>query len=119
MHELSIAEVLVIQLQRLADREGARRVTRVVLRIGALSGVEPEALRFAFPVAAEGSCAEGADLILEEAPLKVRCDDCGAETPAEPLAIRCAACGGDRVRITDGSEMILQSAELAFSGGER
>jgi hydrogenase nickel incorporation protein HypA/HybF len=114
MHELSVAEAVIEQLERLVEREGAARITRVVLRLGVLSGVDSEALRFSFPLAAEGTRAEGAELVLEEVPLRVRSADCGAETEADPLDVVCAACGGNDVRIVEGEGLILQSAELAF-----
>ena len=50
-----------------ARRAGAGDIRRVVLRVGALSGVEPDALRFAFESLAPGTPAAGAALELEEA----------------------------------------------------
>ncbi len=112
MHELSLAAAVMEELERLVQREGARRVARVVLRAGALSGVEPEALRFAFPAAAEGTCAEGAELVIETEPVQVRCRACGAQTAADPLRLVCGACGGDDVAIAAGADLTLRSAEL-------
>lgn len=112
MHELSVAEAVIAELEELVRREGARRVARVVLRVGALSGVEPDALEFAFPVAAEGTCAEGAELVLESEPVRVRCGACGAETAADPLWMACGACGADAVEIISGADLTLRSAEL-------
>lgn len=112
MHELSVAEAVVAELEELVRREGACRVARVVLRVGALSGVEPDALEFAFPFAAEGTCAEGAELVLESEPVRVRCGACGAETAADPLWMACGACGADAVEIIGGADLTLRSAEL-------
>jgi len=116
MHELSLAAAVIEELERLVRREGARRVARVVLRAGALSGVEPDALRFAFPAAAEGTCVEGAELVIESEPLQVRCRACGAQTEADPLWLVCAACGGDEVAIAAGADLTLRSAELIADG---
>jgi hydrogenase nickel incorporation protein HypA/HybF len=44
---------------------GAERITKVLLKVGSLSGVEPDALRFAFDVVVRGTIAEGADLQIE------------------------------------------------------
>ena len=48
MHELSICQALLDQVENVARDHGARRVSRVALRIGALSGIEPELLEHAF-----------------------------------------------------------------------
>lgn len=67
VHELSIALSLVDavcdELPRLGDRVSVRRV---IVRIGPLSGVVPDALRFAFDVASDGSPIAGASLDIEE-----------------------------------------------------
>jgi hydrogenase nickel incorporation protein HypA/HybF len=69
VHELSIAVSLVDavceELPRLGDRVSVRRV---LVRIGPLSGVVPDALRFAFDVAVEGSPIAGAYLDIEDVP---------------------------------------------------
>jgi hydrogenase nickel incorporation protein HypA/HybF len=65
MHELSMAAALVDQAEGIARREGATRVARIELAVGDLSGVDREALEFAFPLAAERTLAEGATLAVE------------------------------------------------------
>lgn len=65
MHEMSIALHLVDAVR--ARAEGAR-VVRVRVRIGELAAVLPEALRFAFEVACEGTALDGARLEIERVP---------------------------------------------------
>jgi hydrogenase nickel incorporation protein HypA/HybF len=112
MHELSVCEALVRQLRELGEREGAQRITRVLLRIGPLSGVVPELLAHAFPVAAAGTLAQDAALDMDEAPVRVRCTICGQETDALPSRLVCGACGDYRTRLTAGDELLLASVEL-------
>ena len=59
MHELGISRNIVAIV---ADAARGRRVRRITLEIGALSGVVPEAIEFAFDLAAEGTPAAGAVL---------------------------------------------------------
>ena len=54
-------------------------IARINLRIGKLSAVVPESLRFCFEVATRGTAAEGADLSIEEVPVVARCTDCEGE----------------------------------------
>ncbi|MBN2885925.1 MAG: hydrogenase maturation nickel metallochaperone HypA [Chromatiaceae bacterium] len=112
MHELSICEALLDEVERLARAQGARRVGRIVLRIGPLSGVEPALLRQAFPLAAAATCAEGARLEIEPAPVRVYCLDCGHENEAAPNRLLCAACGSCHTRLLGGDELLLLRLEL-------
>jgi hydrogenase nickel incorporation protein HypA/HybF len=112
MHELSLATALVGQLERLCEAQGPARVVSVRLRLGALSGVDREAFVFAFPLAAEGTCAAGAKLVFEELPAEVTCEACGARSAVAGVALRCGACGSDRVQLVAGREFETVSAEL-------
>ena len=112
MHELSLAEGLIEQLAQAAAAENALRVTRVVVVIGKYSGVEREAFEFAFPFAAEGSVAEGAELIIEELPVTVECRMCHATTHPEPTLLLCSKCESNEVELKGGREFLIQSAEL-------
>ncbi len=112
MHELSVCLALMSQVNRIAGEHGARRVDRIVLNIGPLSGIEPALLRKAFPLAAARTVAAEADLVIEEIPLRVECSICGKETEAAPNRLLCGACGDFRTRVTSGEEMTLASLEL-------
>ena len=65
MHELAIAEGI---LHGVCERAAGRTVHKVTVRIGAMAAVLPDALRFCFDLAAEGTAAEGATLEIEESP---------------------------------------------------
>lgn len=116
MHELAVCYSLLDQLQTLARQHGARRVERVELRIGPLSGVEAPLLRNAWPLAAAGSVAEGAELVIEPSPVVVGCRDCGAETTVPTNRLVCGACGSNRTRLASGDEMLLARVEMELAG---
>lgn len=112
MHELSICLALLDQVQSIAREHGATGVERILLRVGPLSGVEPRLLKNAYPLAATGTIAETAVLDIEPAPVRVRCNECGAETAAEPNRLLCGQCGGFHTRVIGGDEMLLANLEL-------
>jgi len=58
MHELSIMQSALDQVLEKARQAGASRVHAIRLRIGALSGVVPDALQFAFEALADGTPAQ-------------------------------------------------------------
>lgn len=112
MHELSVCQALVRQLRDIAREQRAARITRVVVQIGPLSGVEPELLRHAYPVASAGSPAADAALILEALPIRIHCESCGADSDAAANRLLCGACGDYRTRLISGDELLLVSVEL-------
>lgn len=65
MHEKHLTADLVRKLESLVDGEGARRVTRIRVRLGALSHFTPEHFREHFEEAARGTAAEGAEVHAE------------------------------------------------------
>lgn len=96
-----------------ARQRGAQRVYVVRLRIGALSGVVPEALRFAFEALTPGTPAEGAELLIEEVPARFWCPNCQREFQAEDLLAECPGCRCPSGQLRAGREMELASLELA------
>lgn len=112
MHELSVCLALIEQVERIAAERGARRVTRIDLDLGPLSGVEADLLRRAYPLAASGSIADGAELVVNEVELAVHCSECDSRIPVPPNRLICGQCGSFRTRVVAGAELLLRSVEL-------
>ena len=112
MHELAVAQALVEQVEGVIRQHHAQSASLIRVRIGPLSGVVSELLGSAFPLAAAGSRMEHAVLDLVAAPIKVRCETCGAETEAAMNRLVCGTCGDWHTRIVSGDELLLESVEL-------
>ncbi len=112
MHEMSLTESIVEIAVETAKREGASRVRRVFVDIGALSCVEPEALLFCFSAVSAGTIAEGAALEITRIPGAGWCIDCGKTVPLAERYGPCPECGGFRVRMTAGDEMRVKEIEV-------
>ncbi len=114
MHELSVARsVLDIALET-ARRGGARRVTRIGLRLGTLSGVDQDALDLAFEVARQGTPADAADLRVEAVPLRCHCASCDLDFDVDDrhgVAI-CPGCGQPSGDIRAGLELEVSYIEV-------
>ncbi len=108
MHELSLTREIV---DYVAVRAGPRAVTRVVLEIGALSGVEVDAVKFCFEVCRAGTPLEHAELTVVEVPGRGRCLDCGAERDLPDYFTRCG-CGAFPVECLAGEELVIKSMEV-------
>ena len=118
MHELSVCLSLMEQVEQIARENGASSVTRIILSIGPLSGVESELLRHAYPLATAGPVAADAELVMESAEIVVRCSQCDSETSAVPNKLLCGACGDYRTKVISGDELTLMSVELDTSGAQ-
>ncbi len=68
MHELSIAMSILESLEDEAEQYPPESVEAVHIRIGALSGIVPDALRSAYGLAAEGTSLAHSRLVIEEVP---------------------------------------------------
>jgi len=130
MHELSIAMALVEDVERALFRDAAATstddaasaarpktffpgaVSLVRVRIGKLSGVDAEALKQAFPVAAENTCCNAAQLAVTEIETQATCHACGAEFTPEFAFCVCTECDSTDVEITGGRELLIESVEL-------
>lgn len=111
MHELGIAtEILDIALVE-ARKHGGRRVTAVNLRVGVLRGVVPEHLLFLFGHVAKGTIAENARLEIEDEPVRLECEACGA-SEAREFTLECPACGKPCARIEGGDALRILSLEV-------
>jgi len=112
MHELSIMEsALDIALDR-ARNAGATRVHVIRLRIGALSGVVPEALQFAFESLRVGTAAQTAALVIEDVPARFWCAACNQEFESHDMFSDCPECHKPSGELRAGREMELASLEI-------
>lgn len=112
MHEFSVCSALISQVRAVAQEHGAASVGSITVRIGPLSGVEPDLLKRAFDVARGGPPTDQSTLVIEHSPLIIRCRDCGHEGPARPNRMVCQDCDGYHVSVVSGDEMLLASVEL-------
>ena len=112
MHELSLCEDLMQQVISIAKAHHAERVVRIIIRIGPLSGIEPQLLASAFTISKAGTLAEEAVLLTESQPIHVHCNQCGAESAASVNNLSCTACGALDTKLLSGDELILASVEL-------
>jgi hydrogenase nickel incorporation protein HypA/HybF len=108
MHELGITRNIVAIVGEAAK---GRRVTRVTLEVGKLSGVMTDAIAFCYEVVARDAGLEGASLEIVEIEGRARCEKCGLEFETETLFDPCP-CGSHRLTRIRGEELIVKSIEM-------
>jgi hydrogenase nickel incorporation protein HypA/HybF len=109
MHELSIAMSIVELAVEEARKNNATVIQKVDVEIGTLSGVETEALQFAWDVAIQETDAKDAILEIHVIPAEARCLQCGASFPAGHFFVQCPECQGYRYDIIKGKELKIRS----------
>jgi hydrogenase nickel incorporation protein HypA/HybF len=112
MHEMAVTEsILRITLDH-AERAKAAKVNAITIKIGQLSSLVDDSIRFYWELIAADTIAEKADLRFERVPARVLCLDCAAEYPLRKDSFACPKCGSERFRVTAGEEMIVESIEV-------
>lgn len=108
MHELGITQNIVAIVTEHAQ---GKKVQRVLLEIGKLSAIMPDAIRFCFDVCTQGTILEGATLEIVELPGLARCCQCGLEVPLEKPFGNCQ-CGSIHLDVIAGTELKIKEIEI-------
>jgi len=113
VHEMAIAENLLEIVLDESARHGIRRVDRIVVQVGALAAVVPEALTFCFQAVSQDTLAAGARLDIETVPVVVRCPLCRELFEVEDRFDACPDCGPvvSGMHMVSGREMTVLSIE--------
>ena len=109
MHELSIALGIVELAEKEARKAGGKEIEIIELEIGKLSGVEMEALDFAWPVATKDTMLANAIKKVNNPSGRARCMECNFEFDIENLYDSCPKCNSYFKDIYQGKELRIKS----------
>jgi len=112
MHEMSICEGIVDVLEEQAVSQNFKKVEKVRLEIGPLSGVEIEALRFCFDAVTRGTIAENAALEILETRGEAWCLKCAKTVVVKQRFDACPDCGSYQLQVTGGDELRIKDLEV-------
>jgi hydrogenase nickel incorporation protein HypA/HybF len=108
MHELGITQNIVAIVTEHAE---GKKVRRVVLEIGKLSAIMPDAVQFCFDICTQGTVLEGSRLEIREIPGLAQCQQCGAEIVLDkPFGI--CKCGSVQLNLITGEELKIKEIEI-------
>lgn len=113
MHEVSLMEEAVRVAVTTARSSGGQRVLGLRLRVGTMSGVVPEAMRFAFDVVCRDTIAAGARLEIEAVPATCWCGECEIEFPYADFVSECPRCHGLSGELRRGRELEIAAVEIS------
>jgi hydrogenase nickel incorporation protein HypA/HybF len=113
MHELSIAVSIVEAVEEELARRNEPGAQAVIVRVGALTGVVPDALEFAWGPATAATRLAGSALRIEVQEAVAFCPACSAERALPSIqAMRCPVCGAPVHQIVRGNELQIVGVEL-------
>ena len=113
MHELSIAMSIVAAVQEESVVLRGSRVHAVHVRVGALSGVVPDALAFSYGLATADTELEGSRLVIDPVPITIFCPQCDSERPVVSIQeMCCEVCGTPSAAVVQGRELIVTGLEM-------
>ena len=110
MHEYSIVQAWLERVDAEARARRAASVQRLCVRIGELSGVEPQLLSTAFETFRERTICERAELDLQLVAARWECPSCGRDIRRGERLV-CPACDMP-ARLTAGDEIMLDQIEM-------
>ena len=112
MHELAIAETLVKLVQNNVVQRDRCAVRKVGVRIGELTDVYIDALKFGYQIACQGTVLEGSKLEIESVAISAHCNTCGRQDEIERHLFICSHCGSNDIKVTSGMELDLAWIEI-------
>lgn len=112
MHEYSIVLALIEQCEQHASQHQAESIARVSIKVGVLSGVEPELLKTAFDTFKLDGICKNAELEMHIQPLVLQCRDCDFKDEINQYSITCPQCDSNNTQVLDGEDMYLMQLEI-------
>lgn len=112
MHELSIAQSVIEAVEQECASRGIGPVESVRLRIGRMSGVLPDSLRFCWDLVTQETSLAGAALDIVVTEPRLCCVSCGRDLPFDTSIERCPHCGSPDMRVQGGTDLTIDSVEV-------
>lgn len=122
MHELSMADAIVKTVLDAAEKNQAEEILEVTIEVGKLTMLNPDQLRFLLDVLTENTLLEGADIIIEEVPVEIKCNTCSYtgltnldDSDHYLLIVKCPECGERDLEVTAGRECNVKNIKIEKS----
>ncbi len=112
MHEYSVVQALLEQIEDVARENDATKITKIVVKIGVMSGIEAHLLEIAFNTFKEKTVCDDAKFVMNIQPLIIECQECKGVSELKKIHYCCQKCESTNVKVIDGEDMFLMSIEM-------
>jgi len=109
---MAIARNIINIAVAAAEKEGAKRITKVNVVAGELRGIVPAQLTFYFGLMAQNTIASGAYLGLEITPIVGKCNKCAEAFIVKDYRYVCPECQGKDIQTLSGTELRVKDIEV-------
>ena len=122
MHEASVVANIVDAVLEELKKYDVKKVNSVTLRIGDLTQLGAEQMKFAYEIVTRDTILEGSEMIVEHEPIILSCKSCGFEGPARVLTdpdfdthsipiLSCTQCNGP-VNVVKGQSCMVRCMDI-------
>ena len=115
MHEIAVTNSILSIVLAKAREVKARKITRVDILVGLLTGYVPECIQLQFDVLSRHSEAAGASLIFHQPPARLHCRKCNLDFTVDSFSLTCPECHTLEIDIISGSELFVENMEVELS----
>ena len=112
MHELAITQDMFDLVLEQAKKARAKKVGKINLVIGEMTGVVGDCVQFYFDFISKGTLAEGACLSFKMVPTTARCQNCNKLFELKEFDWLCPYCHSNNIEIVAGNELFVESIEV-------
>jgi hydrogenase nickel incorporation protein HypA/HybF len=112
MHELAITQSMFDIVLKQAEQVNARKVTKINLVIGEMTGVVSDCIQFYIDFLSKGTIAEGVIVFVNSKPAIAKCLSCGKTFTVKEMEWICPHCGEISLELTGGRELFVESIEV-------
>lgn len=114
MHEMAIVNNLLNECEKIRIKNNANKITKVIISIGRLSGVEAHYVNEAFIAftSDKNSSYYNCKLEIIHQDLVLHCRDCYNDFKQENNEFKCKFCNSLKLDIVSGEELLLERVEL-------
>lgn len=112
MHELPVTQSIVNICSEEAEKNNAKHVSKITLKIGELSGLVPDCIQYYFDIISEKTIVQGAELNIEKVPVRMVCNSCGYEGDMNLETFDCPKCKSKDVKTVGGKEFYIDTMEV-------
>jgi hydrogenase nickel incorporation protein HypA/HybF len=104
---MRVAQEIISFSQKEIRERDFQPLKEIGLKVGELSCIDPESLRFAFDMLKKDTEISQAKLIIEQVNVKAVCQSCGKKFEVNDYIFICPECGSQEVEVNEGEELLI------------
>lgn len=112
MHELSVTQGILKICQDEQNKAKFKKINEIRIMVGELTGLVPNCIDYYFDIISKGTVAEGAKLIINKVPIKIKCNECNNISQIGKGQYGCPVCKSNNIKIINGKEFYVDSLEV-------